>query len=435
MSILPPVLLRGESSSAIAIEYCGIMGRELESVELVLGMLCAIDEIKKLANEIVVDKAIFLRIAYFLVELRPCVDYLFQQQDFLRAHPSLPALQSLATSIDAIYTHARSWSKRSRIYLLYCCTYLVKEIHTIAKNLADSLKSLLEDTIAVPSDIRDQTMDLRSKLLEVKFFSDLNNEELARTISAGLAEGLSDEAYATSLLRKIATHLRMPLSTAAQLKMELQRDKESAELERREKDLQVLKDLYKLVENGAVLADVRKLASEDSTVRRRSSLTPPSSFFCPITGQVMQDPVVVEGGFTYEKSAILEWFERGHRTCPDTGVELVSLELIPNLNLRQAMDEFFDRMSKEQLTSAIEKIRGQATPSELKAAIETIQELIDHNPNYKRYVVSLDGVEPLVAILKPSAAEVKGKILRLLCGIAALGDEYKAGRNVSEGGN
>lgn len=47
---------------------------------------------------------------------------------------------------------------------------------------------------------------------------------------------------------------------------------------------------------------------------------PPDMFLCPISREVMRDPVVlVETGQMYDRSSISEWFKTGHSTCPLTG--------------------------------------------------------------------------------------------------------------------
>ena len=49
----------------------------------------------------------------------------------------------------------------------------------------------------------------------------------------------------------------------------------------------------------------------------------------------MVDPVSTEDGHTYERSAIQDWFARGHRSSPATGRALASLTLTPNFLVRQ----------------------------------------------------------------------------------------------------
>lgn len=51
---------------------------------------------------------------------------------------------------------------------------------------------------------------------------------------------------------------------------------------------------------------------------------------CPITLQEIVDPVVGPDGHTYERSAIQQWLDAGHRTSPVTREPMTSTQLIPN---------------------------------------------------------------------------------------------------------
>jgi len=66
----------------------------------------------------------------------------------------------------------------------------------------------------------------------------------------------------------------------------------------------------------------------------------PASFKCPITHDVMRDPVVTQDGHVYEREAIQEWFRRGHRSSPVTGMMLPNLALLPEVPLRRAIEEY-----------------------------------------------------------------------------------------------
>jgi len=64
------------------------------------------------------------------------------------------------------------------------------------------------------------------------------------------------------------------------------------------------------------------------------------SFRCPISQEVMREPVVTSDGQTYERCNIEEWFRQGSCTSPLTNLSLRSKELVPNLALRQAVADF-----------------------------------------------------------------------------------------------
>ncbi|KAL3835561.1 hypothetical protein ACJIZ3_010297 [Penstemon smallii] len=60
-------------------------------------------------------------------------------------------------------------------------------------------------------------------------------------------------------------------------------------------------------------------------------------FRCPISLEIMLDPVTVSTGHTYDRSSILKWFKSGNHTCPKTGEKLISIDLVPNHALKQLM--------------------------------------------------------------------------------------------------
>eukprot|EP00955_Chlamydomonas_euryale_P104008 365535-Chlamydomonas_euryale.AAC.44 len=66
----------------------------------------------------------------------------------------------------------------------------------------------------------------------------------------------------------------------------------------------------------------------------------PVEYLCPLTYQLMEDPVVlVDTGHSYERSAIEGWVAKGNRFCPRTGTKLGwgKLNLAPNLALKEAI--------------------------------------------------------------------------------------------------
>ena len=63
------------------------------------------------------------------------------------------------------------------------------------------------------------------------------------------------------------------------------------------------------------------------------------NFLCPITQEVMRDPVIGSDGITYERTAIEAWFSAGHSTSPLTRAPMTSRSLVPNIALRAMIEE------------------------------------------------------------------------------------------------
>lgn len=63
-------------------------------------------------------------------------------------------------------------------------------------------------------------------------------------------------------------------------------------------------------------------------------------FRCPISLELMTDPVTISTGQTYDRASIQEWLKAGNRTCPKTGEKLTNIELVPNTTLRNLIQQF-----------------------------------------------------------------------------------------------
>ncbi|XP_017783076.1 PREDICTED: WD repeat, SAM and U-box domain-containing protein 1 isoform X2 [Nicrophorus vespilloides] len=66
----------------------------------------------------------------------------------------------------------------------------------------------------------------------------------------------------------------------------------------------------------------------------------PEEFICPITQEIMRDPVKISDGFTYERRAITEWFMSGKYTSPMTNGVLSNTDISSNVELRNAIRTF-----------------------------------------------------------------------------------------------
>ncbi|XP_030444509.2 E3 ubiquitin-protein ligase PUB22-like [Syzygium oleosum] len=67
----------------------------------------------------------------------------------------------------------------------------------------------------------------------------------------------------------------------------------------------------------------------------------PSFFVCPISLQLMKDPVTVPTGITYDRESIEKWlFSAKNGTCPVTKQEISGCDLTPNHTLRRLIQSW-----------------------------------------------------------------------------------------------
>ena len=75
-----------------------------------------------------------------------------------------------------------------------------------------------------------------------------------------------------------------------------------------------------------------------STATTESGQKVPHAFLCPITREVMKNPVIAADGYSYERGAIKQWLEQ-RGTSPITNLPLHNFNLVTNHSLRSAIHE------------------------------------------------------------------------------------------------
>ncbi|KAL6131236.1 hypothetical protein ACLB2K_069612 [Fragaria x ananassa] len=79
--------------------------------------------------------------------------------------------------------------------------------------------------------------------------------------------------------------------------------------------------------------EVDNFERDKGTIKHRSPVIP-DDFRCPISLELMKDPVIVSTGQTYERSCIQKWLDAGHKTCPKTQQTLLHTAITPNYVLK-----------------------------------------------------------------------------------------------------
>ncbi|KAJ0611733.1 putative U box domain, armadillo-like helical, Zinc finger, RING/FYVE/PHD-type [Helianthus annuus] len=66
----------------------------------------------------------------------------------------------------------------------------------------------------------------------------------------------------------------------------------------------------------------------------------PQEFNCPLSKEIMTDPVIICTGKTYDRVSIQKWLSGGNRTCPETGQVLSHTVLTPNHLVRDMIAQW-----------------------------------------------------------------------------------------------
>jgi hypothetical protein len=127
---------------------------------------------------------------------------------------------------------------------------------------------------------------------------------------------------------------------------------------------------------------VEILEENDRERRSRNVMIIPEEFHCPITHEIMKDPVITCDGHSYERSAITDWFQQIRNTpqphnsssssscplnltSPHTNEPLQSSNLYPNHALRNIIEKYAENnLLLQQSLDEIQTIRTKLEKSE-----------------------------------------------------------------------
>ncbi|KAK7318440.1 hypothetical protein RJT34_03141 [Clitoria ternatea] len=126
-----------------------------------------------------------------------------------------------------------------------------------------------------------------------------------------------------------------------------------------------------------------------------SQNTIPHLFRCPISLDLLEDPVTLCTGQTYDRSNIEKWLAAGNLTCPVTMQKLHDPSIVPNHTLRHLihqwlqMDPQFDPPTQTTTIDSLAFLRdtlaSYETTSEIKLqALEKISVLSDEYCSFKK---------------------------------------------------
>lgn len=90
-------------------------------------------------------------------------------------------------------------------------------------------------------------------------------------------------------------------------------------------------------------------------------LSAPKGFLCPLTMEILYDPVLDAEGNTYERSAIMEWLQN-HHTSPISRQPLSEHILKPNNSLRDAIHEYMGDDWTEQRSLHHKRVERSSQP-------------------------------------------------------------------------
>lgn len=152
------------------------------------------------------------------------------------------------------------------------------------------------------------------------------------------------------------------------------------------------------------------------------------AFVCPLTKQIMRDPVTIETGYTFDREAILKWFRECQNNgrklaCPLTRKELRSTDLNPSIALRNAIDEWTQRNEAKELDKAHRLLLSSASSEQ--DALRALEFVVNVSWKRSRAVYNGGLIPTISGLLKSGSITLRSKALEVLRIVAEENNENK----------
>ncbi|CAM8915267.1 unnamed protein product [Rhodiola kirilowii] len=167
----------------------------------------------------------------------------------------------------------------------------------------------------------------------------------------------------------------------------------------------------------------------------------PDDFKCPISLEIMSDPVILSSGHTFDRASIQRWLDAGHRTCPITKLPLPDRpSLIPNYVLRSLISNYCSVGLKSHQCQTLEMepkglvtVLGSRSASvEVKiGALAQLGKMSKRDSAFRRRLTESGVVAAVLECVESEDVRLQEKALYLLLNLS-LDDDNKVGL-VAEG--
>ncbi|KAK6279619.1 hypothetical protein POUND7_019886 [Theobroma cacao] len=281
--------------------------------------------------------------------------------------------------LQRIKTLMEDCSNGSKMWLLLQIKPLANSFHELTLELSTLLDIFPVKEVDLSRDVEELVVLLRKQCTQSKPLIDPRDDFLMREVIAMLDQIKKEIVPDHSRLKQIVENLGL-------------RDNSSCreEIESLQEEIQNQMDEKSKADIVSVIGLVRyakcvlygSSTTQKSDHRRRKSMsdiTIPADFRCPISLELMRDPVVVASGQTYDRESINQWIESGHNTCPKTGQTLAHISLIPNRALRNLTAMWCrEQRIPFETAGSNEKVNGvKATKAALEATKMTVSFLVN----------------------------------------------------------
>nr|GEW42739.1 U-box domain-containing protein 4-like isoform X1 [Tanacetum cinerariifolium] len=208
----------------------------------------------------------------------------------------------------------------SKVYFVLKVESLFAKVQTHGLDIFDRLQSC-----------EGLPFELSSASLEhcIQKIKHMGFEKLSANVSKAIRVQVEGSDPSSDLTSKIADLLSLKSNKELLIELvALENLKESAEQAEKNGEVEYIEDMIALVTH------MHDCFVEMKQSQSSNPVPIPPDFCCPLSLELMTDPVIVASGQTYERRFIRDWIDLGLTICPKTMQSLVHTNLIPNYTVK-----------------------------------------------------------------------------------------------------
>ncbi|KAK8367460.1 hypothetical protein V6Z12_A02G186600 [Gossypium hirsutum] len=309
------------------------------------------------------------------------------------------AFKELGVSVEELLQQFERWQPlSSKAYFVLQVESLISEIRNSCLDIFRVLKSSHQH---LPYELSSASLELHlQKIKHVEY------EQTSSVIKEAKRDQVGNFGPSSEILLRIAESLSLNSNMEVLIEaVALEKLKESTAQAKKLAEVECIDQLIALITNMHHCLFLKKQSPTCSSVPT------PLDFICPLSLELMTDPVIVASGQTYERAFIKKWFDLGLIVCPKTWQTLVHTLFIPNYTMKALIANWCES-NNVKLPNLVESTLNQVYPP--PTALFNLS--IFHEN--KARIVKAGAVRYLVHLMHPAAGMVD-KAVAVLASLAA----------------
>ncbi|KAK9012119.1 hypothetical protein V6N11_040188 [Hibiscus sabdariffa] len=228
------------------------------------------------------------------------------------------AFEELCSSVQELLEQFESWQPvSSKVYLVLKVELLISKIRNSSLEVFQFLKSSVQH---LPNDLSSISVE---KIMHAGY------EQTSSVIIEAIRDQLDSSEPSSEILVKIAESFSLNSNQETLIEViALEKLKENAERAKKIVEVEFI---------GQLIALVTRMHHRLVLIKQSQTCSPvriPPEFICPLSLELMDDPVIVASGQTFDRAFIKRWLDLGLTVCPKSRQTLLHTLCIPNYTMK-----------------------------------------------------------------------------------------------------